>query len=189
MGKKLVSIFLAVMAMGGLCLPVRAAQGEGVLHISLDAGELPVTNGAITLYHVGQPVEEGYRITDLFGGGIVKREDAESSHLAMWLAEAAGDSGRTINLDVDGNVTFTNLEEGLYLVVQSQRMDGFYPIKPFLVSIPGSGEQEIHAYPKTEPIMTENPQTGQPLTPLLGAMGLVGSGVGLYLCLDKKRRK
>ena len=108
----------------------------------------------------------------------------------MWLADAAGDTGRTINLDVDGNVTFSNLDAGLYLLVQTQQMDGFYPVKPFLVILPSEGHQEIWACPKTEPIIIpENPQTGSPIAPLLGAMGMVASGVGIYLCIDSRRKK
>jgi len=175
--------------MTGCGLPARAAQGEGSIQVWLDAGELPVTNGALTLYHAGTPAEEGYHLTEIFGGGIVRKEDAQSPHLAQWLAESAGETGRTINLDVDGNVTFSNLEDGLYLILQTERMDGFYPVKPFLVTVPGEAGRQVKAQPKTEPIVVENPQTGQPITPLLGAMGLVGSGVGLYLCLDSKRKK
>lgn len=187
--KKLVNFLFAAAVVLGLGIPASAAQSAGEICIWLDAGELPVTNGAITLYQVGTPVTDGYSITEAFGGGIVKEEDATSSHLAQWLTESAGESGMTQYLDVDGYVTFSDLEEGLYLVVQTEKMDGFYPIKPFLVTIPCDGAWEIKAEPKTEPIVADNPKTGQPLAPLLGAMGLVASGVGLYLCVDSKRKK
>lgn len=189
MSRKLASLLFAAVVVLGMGIPVNAAEGGGTIRVSLDAGELPVTNGAITLYQVGTPVSDGYRITEGFGGGLVKAEDATSPHLAQWLAEMAGAVGKTVNLDVDGNVTFSNLEDGLYLIVQTERMDGFYPIRSFLMTLPSSGEREIRAYPKTEPIILENPQTGQPIAPLLGAMGLVASGVGLYLCVDSRRRK
>lgn len=185
---KLGRMALAAVLVLGLSIPASAAE-EGRVRVWLDAGELPVTNGSLTLYHVGTPTADGYRITEGFGGGIVKTEDAQSRHLALWLAESAGETGKTIHLDVDGNVCFTGLADGLYLVVQTERMDGFYPIQPFLVTIPGEESRSISVSPRTEPIVIENPQTGDPLTPLLGAMGLVASGVGLYLCVDKKRRK
>lgn len=181
-------LFAAVLVMG--CgLHANAAQGEGSIRVSLDAGELPVTNGSITLYQVGVPCTDGYKLVEGFGGGIVRLEDAQSPYLAQWLAESAGETGRTINLDVDGNVTFSNLEDGLYLLIQYERMDGFHPVKPFLVTVPGEAGRQVQASPITEPIVVENPQTGQPIAPLLGAMGLVASGVGLYLCVDSKRRK
>lgn len=174
-----------------------AAEGEGSIRVWLNAGELPVTNGALTLYQAGTPVTDGYRITEAFGGGIVKEEDALSPYLAQWLAETAGESGIERLLDVDGNAEFSNLEEGLYLVVQTEKMDGFYPIEPFLLTIPSESRWHLQVNPEPEPIIAEdpqpvitgNPQTGQPAAPFLGAMGLVASGVGLYLCVDSKRRK
>lgn len=187
--KKLVSFLFAAVVVFGVSIQADAAQKTGEIHISLDAGELPVTNGAITLYLVGTPVSDGYCITEGFGGGIVKEADATSPHLAQWLAQSAGEAGKTVSLDVDGNVTFSELEEGLYLAVQTERMDGFHPINPFMLTLPSDGTWEVRAYPKTEPIVVDNPQTGQPIAPLLGAMGLVASGVGLYLCVDSKRRK
>ena len=193
--RKLASSLFAAAVLLGVGIRANAAETGGTVRVSLDAGELPVTNGAITLYQVGTPVTDGYRITEGFGGGIVKSDDATSPYLAQWLAESAGEAGKTVNLDVDGNVTFSNLENGLYLIVQTERMDGFYPIKPFLVTIPDDGQWQVQVSPKTEPIIIENlenlenPQTGQPIAPLLGAMGLVASGVGLYLCVDSKRRK
>ena len=187
--RRCTGIFFAAVLAVGLSLPAEAAQGEGSILVSLDAGELPVLNGAMTLYTVGVPVEGGYHMVEAFGGGFVRQEDAQSLQLAQWLAENAEEGGRTVNLDVDGNVSFSNLEDGLYLLVQTERMDGFYPVKPFLLTVPGEAGREVRAKPQTEPIVAENPRTGQPITPLLGAMGLVISGVGLYLCAESKRKK
>ena len=167
----------------------KAAEQTGSLRISLDPGELPVTNGAVTIYYVGAPTVEGYQITAEFGGGIVKAEDAASTHLARWLAESAGDLGRTVFLDVEGDVTFSNLEPGLYLAVQTQWMDGFYPFKPFLAALPSEESWELSVEPPIDPIIIDNPQTGQTAMPLFGAMGMVISGIGLYLCCDSKRKK
>ena len=187
--RKLVSILFAVVFVFSMGVQVNATKNEGKIRIWLDAGELPVTNGALTLYQVGTPVEGGYRLADSFGGGMVKEADATSDYLAQWLTETTGKTGKTLLLDVDGNATFSNLEEGLYLIEQTERMDGFYPIPSFLAVISAENHWEVHAEPKTEPIIADNPQTGQPFAPLLGAMGLVLSGVGLYLCVDSRRKK
>lgn len=181
-------MFAGVLALG-LSLPAQAAQEGGSISLSLDMGELPALNGAITLYQVGVPAGEGYRIVENFGSGFVCAEDALSQELALWLADGAGDFGWTVNLDVEGDVTFSGLTDGLYLLLQTERTDGFHPIAPQLVTIPCSGAYQVHLNPATNPIIWENPQTGQPIAPLLGAMGMVLSGVGLYLCLDKKRKK
>ncbi len=184
-----IAVYLSLGAiLFGLSIPANAAQ-EGMIRVHLDAGELPVTKGALTLYCVGTPTQEGYRIAEGFGGGMVKQEDALSPHLAQWLAEVQGKAGRTVNLDVDGNVSFANLEDGLYLILQTEPMDGFYPIRPYLVQLPDQGNREVWCAPKTEPIIMDNPQTGQPIAPLLGAMGLVASGMGLYLCVENRRKR
>lgn len=187
--RRLTGLLFAVMLILGMRLTVDAAQRDGSIQVWLDAGELPVTNGAMSLYQVGKPVTDGYQIVEGFGGGIVRQEDAVSPLLAQWLAESAGETGWTVNLDVDGNVTFSNLEDGLYLILQTERMDGFHPVEPFLVEISPEAGRLVRVRPKTEPIIADNPQTGQPIAPLLGAMGLVASGVGLYLCVDSKRKK
>ena len=90
-----------------------AAETSGSLQVKLDAGEMPVINGAVTLFQVGTKVEEGYRIAEGFGGGILRQEDTDSEKLAQWLAETAGETGMTRLLDADGNAVFSELEEGL----------------------------------------------------------------------------
>lgn len=188
--KMVCTLFAAVMLLN-LSTGANAAE-DGSIRVSLNLGELPAVNGSLTLYQVGTPVEEGYRLTEGFGGDIVKEEDAQSPHLAKWLAEGAGDSGVDRLLDVDGNAKFSHLQEGLYLVVQREKTDGFHPLEPFLLKLPNDGRWQLQVNAEPEPIVVDeltNPQTGQPAAPFLGAMGLVGSGIGLYLCIDSKRRK
>lgn len=54
----------------------------------------------------------------------------------------------------DGSVIFTDLEQGLYLVVQTKASEGYLPAKSFLVSVPvKDGEEwvyDVDATPKTE---------------------------------------
>ena len=44
-----------------------AGEYRGSLQIKLEAGDLAVTNGAVTLYQVGIKTEEGYRIRESLG--------------------------------------------------------------------------------------------------------------------------
>ena len=187
--RKMRLVLLSAMLLCSVSMRANAMQWEGTIRVSLDAGELPVINGSVTLYQVGVPVDGGYRITECFGGGLIKQEDVFSENLAQWLAESAEANGKTLYLDVEGDATFTNLQDGLYLVVQTEAMEGFHLIDPFLTVVGGEFGTRIHVQPKTEPIIWENPQTGQPIMPLLGAMGMVGSGIALYLCIDGKRKK
>lgn len=174
-------VILVLLLLPVLCLPAAASEVRGTLEIKLDAGELPVTNGAVALYRVGIPDEEGYRVLDRYGGGIIRREDAGSGHLALYLSELAG-GGRELLLDVDGRVVFSNLEEGLYLVKQTERMDGFYPFRACLVSIPTNGQWDLSLAPTTVPITMDSPQTGDGMRLTLGAAGMVLSGLGLAAC-------
>lgn len=181
-------IFLALAA--ALTVPeVSAAEMTGSIQVHLDAGDLAVTNGAVTLYQVGTRSEEGYRIAEGFGGGIVRLEDADSETLAQWLAESVGEEGKTLLLDADGNAVFSNLPEGLYLLVQTQQMDGFYPILPILLTMPQDGSWDVPACRKPAPIVTEIPKTGQTPVPYFGAMGMLLSGTGLVLCAKKQRKR
>ena len=167
-----------------------AAENYGSIQVRLDAGDLAVTNGAVTLYQVGTRGEEGYRIHENYGGGIVRLEDASSESLARWLAESAGEEGTTRLLDADGNGVFYNVEEGLYLLVQTQQMDGFYPILPILLTVPQEGSWDVLEYRKPAPIVTEIPKTGQTPIPYFGVLGMLLSGSGLVLCWkNQKNRK
>ena len=58
MFKKLGGLLLAAAVVLGGGISANAAEG-GSIQVSLDAGELPVTNGAITLYQVGIPMTGG----------------------------------------------------------------------------------------------------------------------------------
>lgn len=185
------SVGAALLAAVVLTLSVQAQASEvrGSVEVRLDAGELPVTNGAVSLYLVGIPGEEGYRVLDRFGGGVIRREDAGSEHLALYLSELAG-GGRELLLDVDGRVKFSGLEEGLYLVKQTEKMDGFYPFRAFLVSVPAAGNWDLVESPTVLPITMEPPRTGDGLRFPLAVMTMVVSGMGLIFCwMEGKRRK
>lgn len=165
-----------------------AAENRGSIQVKLDAGDLPVTNGAVTLFQVGIRVEDGYRITEGFGGGIVRQEDADSDKLAQWLAESVEETGMTLLLDADGNAVFSELEEGLYILVQTERMDGFYPIYPVLLTIPNEEHWDVLLYREPVPVVTEIPQTGQSPIPFLGILGMILSSTGLLICVRKNRK-
>jgi len=186
--RKRIWLLLGLVMLTGAVLPAAAAENRGSIQIRLDAGDLAVTNGAVTLYQVGTRVEDGYRITEGFGGGIVRQEDAASDNLAQWLAESAGETGVTMLLDADGNAVFPDLEEGLYMLVQTQRMDGFYPILPMLLTVPRDGIWDVREYRNPAPIVTEIPKTGQTMIPYFGILGMILSSAGLLLCSKMSRK-
>ena len=171
-----------------LAQPTAAAENRGSVKIDLDTGELPVTNGAVTLYQVAEPTDEGYRVLDYYGGGTVRYQDAVSENLAMYFSELA-DAGRELLLDVDGQAVFTGLEAGLYLVRQTERTDGFYPFRPFLLRLPTKGQWDLKRTPAISPITTGCPQTADSGKLTIGLWGMGLSGLGLVLCAWPKKRE
>ena len=188
MVRKVFLFLCAAMIPVLLAIPVNGAE-EGMVRVKLDPGDLAATNGEVTLYYVGVPSTEGYQVTEAFGGGLVKAGDALSPHLARWMSQATKEKGVSRLLDADGQATFSHLPDGLYLLVQTQSMDGFYPIQPIMVTIPCQNAREIVVAPTLRPIVVmDSPATGQTFSPLIAAMVLVLSGAGLYWCVEKQGR-
>ena len=188
MRKQILKILYILLLMWTLSFGAAAAEQEGSLWVKLDVGDLPVINGAFTAYRVGVPISDGYRIEESYGGGFVREEDATSPHLAQWLTAVEEPRGTTILLDVDGNAVFTDLLPGLYLLKQTERTDGFYPIQPLLLTVPVEGNQDISIHLEPLPIVADAPPTGQDLAPWLGLAGLAVSVAGLVFCTEWKRR-
>ena len=180
-------MLLAVLRVLGM--PVFAeAAGEGAIRITLRSGSMYAASGSLTLYMVGDEISGGYRLKDSFGGGVISTKDTQLSELPQWLADQA-EGGTTAEIDLAGTVEFTGLKEGLYLVVQTEASNGFYPVKPFLIRLPRMEEKwYLEASPKLERLPEGVPQTGESLLPVLSTGMLLLSGTGLVLCWQWKRR-
>ncbi len=189
MVRKVALFFCAAVIPVLLAIPAYGAEG-GTIRVKLDPGDLAVTDGEVTLYYVGAPSPEGYRVTEEFGGGLVKAGDALSSRLAQWMSQTTEENGIQRLLDADGQATFSHLSDGLYLLVQTQSMEGFYPIQPIMVTIPCQNAWTVVVEPTMRPIVVmDSPATGQAFSPLLAAMVMVLSGVGLFLCAEKQKKE
>lgn len=190
--RRLLCVLLALGGVVLLGLPVSAGADRGSIRVTLQNGESVVPDGAVSLYYVGVPTAVDYRLTEEFGGGIIKGEDALSPALAGWLAEMAGTGGTQRLLDADGSGEFCDLTEGLYLLVQTEASTGYHLMEPMLVQLPCQFQWHVQAYPKTEEIIysfqVEAPATGQSPAPFLGVTGMAVSGTGLALCARRKRR-
>ena len=189
MRRKLVCVLLTAAVLAGLAVRTRAAEAAGSISVTLDYGDGQVHEESLVLYRVGSAEGDAYRLTEAFGGGLIRKEDIQSQVLARWLAaEAAGDSIQRI-LDADSNAYFSDLAEGLYLLVQEETAPGCSGVNPFLIPMPCYGQWQVTALPKVQKLWVESPNTGQHPAPILGAMGLVLSGLGLILCAERFRRK
>lgn len=186
MFRKILCGLVALGAVVALGLPVMAGEELGSIQVTLADGEAAAESGAVMLYHVGVPSGPDYCLTEAFGSGIIKGEDALSPVLAKWLADAVEVEGEEKALNGAGTTKFFDLPQGLYLLVQSQETPGFYPMEPLLVTLPYEHQWHVQAYPKFEQM--DIPATGQTLEPFVGGIGMLLSGSGLALC-GRKRRK
>lgn len=184
----MVWLLAAAVLVMGLQLPV-SAESTGTIRVSLDYGDSPVDRGEVVVYRVAEPIGDSYRLAENYGGGMIRQTDACTPELAHWLSERTASVGIRQPLGPEGCAVFFGLERGLYLIVQTEAPEGWYCAAPFLVPVPLNGEWEVLACPKLSMLLTGSPKTSQHPAPLIGAMGLVLSGTGLYFCIEKLRKK
>lgn len=226
MKKRIVSALLALMvlcfaAMAVYALEVPDLSRTGSIHVALTYEGESVPGGSITLYRVAEIAVENqsdfsFRYVDSYADCGVDLSDLHSAETAAGLARFTGENaiqGLTGTIGSNGTITFTELELGLYLLVQNTPAPGYNPITPFLVAVPNytgdSYEYDVNASPKvdlepaptepTEPESTEPeptvpdelPQTGQnnwPV-PVLAVVGLIFLAMGAWLCVSGRKRR
>lgn len=210
MRRQMIALFVAALLLCGMSFPVFAhdvpEEGRtGTIEVTMGSGEDAVPGGTLTIYRVGDIVEDdgnySFRLNELFAQSGLALTDVQSRELAEGLADyAAANSygGVTQEIDENGHVVFA-VEQGLYLLVQQEAAEGYCTINPFLISVPnmknGVYVYEVDASPKvdlipapTEPEGTNPttppdetlPQTGQlnwPV-PLLAVAGVVLFAIG-----------
>ncbi len=144
---------------------------EGSISFTLGADAVAGrTDGAVTfrLYRVADVTRTAgtggaadtfqYALTADFAGSGVVLGSLTDEGLADALAGFAGDSGAVPmseqRPDGDGRVAFSDLQVGLYLVAQEGELNGYYPVEPFVVSVPledagdGGWIYDVDARPK-----------------------------------------
>lgn len=146
--------------------PAIDVQERGSITVNLreSAGASDIFGGEFTLYKVGSidesGEEPGYVYNEAFEGNGMLLGDLRGDGLAEHLANHAMDkkvSGEIKKCEKDGIVVWNELELGLYLVVQTERMEGYYAVEPFLVSIPLANSDhtawiyDVDASPKVQP--------------------------------------
>ena len=131
----------------------------GSISVSMIHGTEPVGGGNLIIYRVGEiVVDDGnysFSLTDAFRQSNVLLDDFLTA--AASLAEFAADrmlSGDEKQISADGSAVFSDLEPGLYLIVQTIPAQGYYLVTPSLVPLPiYDGEEyiyDIDATPKLE---------------------------------------
>lgn len=218
----LLTAALMLCALGGTAFAreVPDLDRTGSISITIKTGNTAVAGGTLTLYRVGEIQERDgndcFSPVEAFSGFDQPLEEVQSPELAKELAEYARAhrlTGVTKEIGQDGKIAFSDLELGLYLLVQEKAADGYSKITPFLVSVPlwedGAYVYGVDASPKVEvkkePEPPESPKPPKPDTPgrlpqtgqlnwpvpvlVLAGLTLFSLGWGLRFGTGKKRNE
>lgn len=147
--KRIVPFVLVLLVL--LTLPLNVgAEGldfgkTGNIKIQLRDAYAPDTpiGGALVLHKVGDAKEGNgsltFALSAAFSGSGVSLTDVNAPDLAAQLAAYATEKkleGKSAQADTDGYAAFSGLSTGLYLVMQTEAVEGYLPVAPFLVSLP-----------------------------------------------------
>lgn len=185
--KRLVFALLAVGLLLGGAVPAYAAQ-TGSIRVVPETK--PPADSAVTLYHAGVEADGGYWLDEVYGGGLIRWGDLPSLSLASWLTEHEAAEGITVPFDADGSALFSNLSPGLYLIKQTGVSTENDAIPPFVIELPYEDIWEITVRPQMATAGQEPPPTGQEPAPVIAAVVLAVSGMGLLgmvVCPKRKR--
>lgn len=183
------AVLLAAVLTMVLVMPASAEGELGAIRLTM---EPEMADSTVLLTYVGILHGGGLQLLPEFGGGYVTEQDLQTRELAQWLASLAAE-GIEKQISRDGTVMFSGLPEGVYLLTQKDAAPGYYALAPMLIAMPeGDGSWFVQAEPKVEKKPYDAPETGQPITPVLAAMGMVISAFGIGICYEnwhKNRKK
>lgn len=223
MMKRTIPLLLALLLVCGLTVSALAAEvpdlsRSGSITFLLDWEGEPLNSGSLTMYRVGRIAEyDGnydFALVEELADSGVSLENLDDAQLPGTLAALAPEKelpGLTAPI-AEGRAVFSDLELGLYVVVQQEPCRDFAPINPFLISIPRYENEVYHyditAYPKvpletaptepsepseptepSKPTEPDLPQTGQNnwRVPAMAISGLLLAALGIVLCAGRKR--
>lgn len=168
MQKRLSALLLAIFLLSVMhstvfaqAIPDRSQKGS--VSVTMMYEEKAVSGGTMTLYQAGEIMEDdgnySFALTDAFLPSGADLTDVSSAELAEELAlyaQDAGLSGVEVKIGNDGKAEFSDLEPGLYLLIEKEAAKGYNKVAPFLVSVPvlenGVYIYEVDASAKMEPV-------------------------------------
>jgi len=135
---------------------------KGSITITLEDLEdnIPIKDAEISLYKVADATSENHNLkfiyTDELSDCNVSLENLKDESLTIAIFNCIGEDTTSIKeiSNNEGIVNFTSLDLGLYLVTQSNKVEGYSTFDSFLVMIPQVEDNkwtyDINASPKTE---------------------------------------
>lgn len=187
---------------------------KGTITVKMEYDGKAVTGGTLTAYRVGEIQESdgnySFGKTDAMAAFTDSYEDITDPKLAESVKAFVEENkvpayGTAKNQN--GKAVFSDLELGLYLIVQTEASEGYEPLKPFLISVPmnedghyvyevsAEGKFQLEQKPEpttptpTTPSEPTLPQTGQlnwPI-PVLAVLGLCLFSFGWILRFGRKK--
>ena len=179
MKHRILSLILIVAVLCSAALAVSAVDvpdlsRTGTISIVMHMGETLIPGGSLTLYRVGEIHEDdgnySFVPTGVFKDCVSVFEDVQDPILAQQLAAFTDENklpGIHQIVDENGTATFTDLELGLYLVMQHTAAPGYSKAEPFLLGVPqvenGMYIYDVYASPKVD--LERIPETTSPTVP------------------------
>lgn len=186
MKKHLLTVLSLLILLG--FLPITASAKDvpkpgkpGSITVTMRSGSKIVAGGELTAYRVGRVADDGdynysFVPTGVFTDWGTDFGDLNSGEQSAKTAKSLADyvkkqkiTGVKKTVGKDGKVTFPDLEQGLYLLVQTKAASGYSAVNPFLVSVPylkdGRYIYEVDATSKTELEPQPSTTPGNPSTP------------------------
>lgn len=141
---------------------------KGSIQITMKYEGNYISGGNLTIYKIANVDvtngEYNFVLTDSFANSGKSLENIQSSELASSFYTYAKQNsifGITKEIDDNGNVNFSDLDLGLYLLVQEKGANGYNKVSPFMVSVPiqenGEYVYNVDASPKIELEKTKEP--------------------------------
>ena len=164
-----------------------AKHEYGTIRIIPQCSGQPVTDGTVSLCRVGTVTEDGWYLTDGLADWSVDERDLNSGE---WIGLVSGryrESRVVSRIDGEKGAVFTDLEKGVYLVQQLEGNGRFLSFEPFFLTMPEGESWDVYRAPKVMH-SGKSPKTGDYPAPIIGAMGISLSVVGLILLADKYGR-
>ena len=143
---------------------------KGDISIEMKDGAKVINSGSFTIFRIGELENNNYVLSKEFEDSGYSLENMDNESLLYEMkkyAEEKGISGVTASVD-SGQVQFSDLQPGIYLITQSLAARGYYAASPFLITLPylkdGVWSYHVDAHPKIEPV----PKPGRAPVPTPG---------------------
>ena len=147
--KKITVLLIVLVMMFHMTMDLCAQENpdtnrSGSITFSMNYNQKPMEGGSLTIYRVGAIIKKidafEFMLIEPLGESGLTLDELDDSMLAEKLMNLVSEKkldGISSSIK-KGKVVFRDLKPGLYLVTQraEETTEGFYPVNPFLISLP-----------------------------------------------------